>query len=378
MSIYRPKGSPYYHYDFQIRGHRFFGTAKTADKREAKRVEEDERKKAKQTVVDLARAKNAPLNMDAAAGRYWQEVGRHHAGADTTWVNLERLIGYFGKEKRLVDITSDDVAKMVAWRRGHKVDRHRKRASEIEDPLVSPATVNRSTVEPLKKLLNRAKNVWKLRLDHEIEWKQHKLAEPEERVRELHPEEADRLAAETRVDYEPFFAFKEASGLRLAECFLQWPDVKWSTGIIERIGKGGKVVRVVMSTRIREILLPLRGQHPENVFTYICQKASRGSGRVVGQRYPLTYSGVKSYHRRRRKRAKVDDFRLHDYRHDRATKVLRETGNLKVVQKLLNHRSIKTTVKYAHVLDDDLRAAQDRVDESRKKSRNDREDKKTA
>ena len=63
------------------------------------------------------------------------------------------------------------------------------------------------------------------------------------------------------------------------------------------------------------------------------------------------------------------DFRFHDFRHDFATKLLRETGNLKLVQKALNHADITTTARYAHVLDEDVAAALSQVAKSRKKSR---------
>ena len=58
-----------------------------------------------------------------------------------------------------------------------------------------------------------------------------------------------------------------------------------------------------------------------------------------------------------RAKAGVKDFRFHDYRHDFGTKLLRETGNLKLVQKALNHRDIKSTLRYAHVLDEDVATA---------------------
>ena len=63
------------------------------------------------------------------------------------------------------------------------------------------------------------------------------------------------------------------------------------------------------------------------------------------------------------------DFRFHDFRHDFGTKLLRETGNLKLVQRALNHADIKTTTRYAHVLDQEVAAAMESVAESRKKSR---------
>jgi len=52
----------------------------------------------------------------------------------------------------------------------------------------------------------------------------------------------------------------------------------------------------------------------------------------------------------------VENFRFHDTRHTAATRVLR-ASNLKVAQRLLGHADIATTTKYAHALDDDIRAA---------------------
>jgi site-specific recombinase XerD len=55
--------------------------------------------------------------------------------------------------------------------------------------------------------------------------------------------------------------------------------------------------------------------------------------------------------------------------HDFGTKLLRETGYLKLVQRALNHADIKTTTRYAHVIDAKVAKAMERVEESRNKSR---------
>jgi integrase len=351
MSVYKPKGSTNYRYDFWLKGHRFFGDTQTANRREAEAIERLAREKAKGEV-----AASTSLRLDDVAGRYWQEVGQHHAGADNTWRQIERLIEYFGKDKLLTDITGDDVAKLVAWRRGHRVRK----------ALISPFTVN-DTTEQLKKLFTRAK-IWGIQFKQEPRWRDHWLQEPQERVRELVGDEGDRIDAATRDDYAPFLAFAKASGLRLRECLLRWPEVNWQTGRIVRQGKGGKRVTVQITPTIRAILWPLQGHHAEHVFTYVAERTREG--RIKGQRYPLTYSGVKTAWRRLRRRADIAGFRFHDFRHDLATKLLRETGNLKLVQKALNHASLKTTVRYAHVLDDEVAEALERVAKSRKTSHN--------
>lgn len=51
------------------------------------------------------------------------------------------------------------------------------------------------------------------------------------------------------------------------------------------------------------------------------------------------------------------EFVPHVLRHTRATMSLSKTKNLAVVQKLLGHANIKTTLRYAKVLDEDLLAA---------------------
>lgn len=163
MSVYKHKGSPFYHFDFQLKGNRFHGSTGCTNKREADEFERDERERAKR---EIRQSPTVSTQLDYVAGRYWSEIGQHHAGADTTWRDIERLIGYFGAAKLLTEIGDDDVAKLVAWRRGHRVKDHRKRIPKDAPPLplVSNATVNRSTTEVLKKLFTRAK-AWGIRFD---------------------------------------------------------------------------------------------------------------------------------------------------------------------------------------------------------------------
>ena len=370
MSVYKPKGSPFYHFDFQWRGDRFHGSTGETERRKAEAVEDAEKKRAK--ARKAAQSGTVSLKLDDIAARYWEEVGRHHAGHRDTWAALERLVDYFGPGKLITEITDDDVARLVAWRRGHRVTRRRKKKPAKDaplPPLVSNATVNRSCTEVLKKLFTRAK-MWGVRFDHEPDWKKHWLPEPIERVRELVGGERQRLEAATRADHGPFFSFAHASGLRLRECLLRWPEVDWTARQIRKTGKGGKLVTVPITPSIEAILRPLEGHHDEFVFTYVARRTRKEKGLVKGRRYPLTYAGAKAAWKRLRKRAGVVDFRFHDFRHDVGTKLLRQTGNLKLVQKALNHGDIKVTTKYAHVLDDEVATALEALQKRDGESRN--------
>ncbi|SHH32108.1 tyrosine-type recombinase/integrase [Bradyrhizobium erythrophlei] len=369
MSIWKPKNSSFYRYDFWLGGSRFHGPTECTTRKEAKAIEAVEREKAKALVKAIKRSR-ASLLIDDVAARLWNDRAQYDVDSEATSTNLARLVNYFGKSTPLTDIDHAKAKQMVAWRRGHRVTRRGKLTKEEKDalPLITNSTVNRSTIAVLRRLFSFAKDEG-AQFEHEPKWTELFLPEPEERVRELQDGEAAAFDEAMRDDYGPFFAFVRASGLRLKECVtLRWSEVNFGTRQIVRIGKGGRRVVFPITDSIRDILWPLQGQHPESVFTYVAVYGNKRLKRVRGQRYPLTYSGAKSAWQVMRALAGVKDFRFHDFRHDFGTKVLRDTGNLKLAQKALNHRDIKSTLRYAHVLDEDVAAAVERVAKSQKKS----------
>jgi integrase len=362
VSVYRKINSPFYHFDFQLERRRFLGSTGCTTRKEAEKFEAVEREKAKALVKAMKRAA-ASLLIDDVADRLWTQSAQHDAGADATSKNLARLVEFFGKTTPLTEIDHNAAKRMVAWRRGHRI-------KDREDaPLISNATVNRSATKMLQRLFTFAKSEGAV-FEHEPKWAELLLKEPEERVRELQDDEAERLEDAMRDDYAPFFEFVRASGMRQAECVtLRWSEVNFGTRQIVRLGKGGRRVTFPITETVREILFPLQGHHAEFVFTYSAVYGNKRVGIVRGQRYPLTLSGVKARWQRMRAKAGVTGFRFHDFRHDFGSKLLRETGNVKLVQKALNHRDIKSTLRYAHVLDDDVAAGIEKIAKSRTKPR---------
>jgi hypothetical protein len=154
MSIYKRDGQETYSFDFQVRGRRFSGNTEATSKKVALDVERNEKAKAKADIEAEKRTGNGPLLLRYAAGRNWQEVGQYHRDHKGTHHAMDLLIKCFGPNKRLDEIGDGDVAALVAWRRQHTVKGRGKKP-------VSNATVNRSVVEPLRKLFIRAKTVWR-------------------------------------------------------------------------------------------------------------------------------------------------------------------------------------------------------------------------
>ena len=112
MSVYKPKNSPFYHFDFQYRGDRFCGSTQKTEKRAAEAIEREERERAKAAAKV---ATHGTMTLDHAAQRYWHEIAQHQVGADNTKHDLAFLIDHFGKEQRLErlrELQHDEAARL--------------------------------------------------------------------------------------------------------------------------------------------------------------------------------------------------------------------------------------------------------------------------
>ena len=94
----------------------------------------------------------------------------------------------------------------------------------------------------------------------------------------------------------------------------------------------------------------------------------RGIARVEGNRWVIAGrrpgSRVASLHYPWgliRKQAGLDDVRLHDLRHSFASGGLLVGEGLPMIGKLLGHSQVQTTARYAHLADDPVKAAADRI-----------------
>ncbi len=345
----------------------FLGSTRTKSKRDALKFEADVREQARKDIAAARKSGNGPLTLDIAADRYWLEIGQHHANSDTTWTNLARLVSRLGKDKRMDAITDADVASLVAWRRSQTV--HGRTADKDGQPVptISPATVNRSTTMLLKAIFSRAKRTWRYQFPAEPNWRDHMLKEPKERVRELDAEEANALDAAVRDDFAPWFEFARLSARRRNETLIRWSDVNIFAKRITTTGKGGALISTPITRQSRK-----SSKSARDTTRPLFSPSFAAAAQRTGERQALSDHGRGRENAMAAPEGESQGRRLpfHDIRHDVATKLLRATGNLKLVQRALNHADIKTTTKYAHVLDDEVAAALEHIANPRKKSRN--------
>lgn len=331
MSTYKPKNSPYYHYDFQFRGQRFTGSTGCTGKRAADQFEARERQKAA-----LPSTARPPITLDEAAGLY-----EEHAQSLPSWPTIEymtlALVEGLGAKRLLSQISQRELQIHISKRRHNR----------------SNASVNRE-VENARAIWMRAK---KARYDvgETPEWKALFLKVTKKPPRIADDSEEKRLFLAMAGDAFDVVKFALHSGWRKAEVIgLRWADLDLHRGIARTRIKGGDTVERPLD----ETLVALIANQPKVgpfVFTYVCRKSR--AKRRKGQRYPMTITALRTRWAEAKEAAEIEGLRFHDLRHTAATRMLRATGNLAAVSKALQHTNIKTTQRYAHVLEEDVRNA---------------------
>ncbi|CAI2717502.1 tyrosine-type recombinase/integrase [Nitrospina watsonii] len=163
------------------------------------------------------------------------------------------------------------------------------------------------------------------------------------RVRYLKPEEEKRLFAELdkRGDWlKSVVIIARETGLRLSNiCNLTWDQVDLFKRAIEiEHTKNGNPVWIPLSDAVYQELKTLnkvRNLKIDRVFWIDGRGLHRG---WVGLAF-----------RRLCKRAKVENFRFHDLRHDFCSRLVQAGQPLQVVAELAGHTNITTTQRYAHL-----------------------------
>lgn len=375
MSVFKVRKSPYYQFDFQIKGFRFSGSTKCRNERDAEEVERQKRAEAERIIKEHTATKRKPLTLQTACERWWDEVGRHGNDPDLKRA-LEWLWEQIGPQVMLHDITDDIVTQAIEARRACVMKAGRdEKGKQLYRP-VSPRTINKTVPSLLSRVMNRARKNWNAIILNPPEWSNHYLPVPKRPIREITPAEDARLDEVESQEYCQLREVAEIMGFRRKELLLQWPQVDFELGIIRIIGKGGVPAILPMPRRVYEILWSLRGNHKLWVFTFVAQRTRvcpiTKTKFIRGQRYPMTYFGIGTNRRRKWSKAGVDA-RLHDTRHTTGMRTLRTTGNLKLAQRLLRHTDIKTTAKfYTDANLNDLREGLEATigyTESQKKSR---------
>jgi integrase len=309
------------------------------------------------TNLGLAREVESKLKVDAARGEHqlrkkvaptlsevwekyqpWAEAHKPKSFATDKGYYKKHLEQRFGN-KRLDSICPFDVERlMLAMKKGKS-----KRGTPY-----SPTTI-RHVVVLLSRLYSIAET-WGMH-NHHNPCRKVKKPELNNQVTEfLTDEELNRLMATLSAwgnwASASFVLFLLYTGLRRGELFkIKWSDIDIHRKTITlRDPKGKKDTTLPLSDKAVDILLNI----PKEYDTPFVFYGKNGQQRV-------DFSGP---WKRIRKAARLPvSFRLHGLRHHFASALVTAGADLFTVSKLLTHKDVKTTQRYAHLGDQALRDA---------------------
>ena len=220
----------------------------------------------------------------------------------------------------------------------------------------TPYQANR-TLGVLSKMMNLAE-LWELRPDGSNPCRHVKRFKEEKRERFLSDEEYQRLGAALKEIEQERSETPSAiaairllmlTGCRLSEIQkLRWEHVDLDAGELRLLDTktGAKVVHLgdPAVTVLRTLNRP------------------KDNPWVIAGRKPGSHlTDLQHPWRRIRKRAGLDDVRIHDLRHSFASGGLLVGEGLPMIGKLLGHTQVQTTARYAHLANDPVKSAANRI-----------------
>jgi integrase len=301
------------------------------------------------------------LTIADLAERYLTEhVVRQAADAqrDIRSVFNRHVLPAWGRRKA-ADITTSDVDALLSQiakgrARPHKAKTKKKRAKLLAGARPTPIHANR-VGSMLRKMFNLAIR-WGVRSDNPATAF---IRNPElARERFLAKDEIERLTAELTRDGNARMAnvirLLMLTGARRGEVLnARWDQFDLDLGVWVKPAATTKQRRLHRAPLAQAAVHLLRtihaGADPACIWVF--------PGDAPGK--PL--QEIKRYWCRVRRAAGLQDVRLHDLRHTFASLLVSGGMTLPMIGKLLGHTQTQTTLRYAHLYDDPLRAGLDQV-----------------
>ena len=138
------------------------------------------------------------------------------------------------------------------------------------------------------------------------------------------------------------------TGMRKSEILgLKWSQIDFKNDFIEVLKtKSGKARKIPISDRLNKAL-------KENLLT------SKSEYVFTNPETNKPYIDIKKAFSTVLKKANIKKFRFHDLRHTVATRMVESGADLVVVQEILGHSNIQTTMRYAHPVPENKKRAID-------------------
>lgn len=343
MGIYKDKKSPYWLYDFTVKGTRFRGSTEAVKKTEAQAVYDGLRRK-----ILLGETQKEQMTLSQAFARYWLDYGKFQKSSISTKSHIRHILKYFGERLYLHEIGQNELEKYISYCRTEKYKKviwsHRlQEMVETEsEKKTSAASVNRR-ISAFQSMHRRARDSWKVDTQA-IDFKGLKLAEPEPQNNTLTNDEAQALLDAAPKHMKDFLMLALFTGFRKANILeLKGSQIDMQKRLITVYGKSrkekGKLIAVPMVDELFRYIIAGKLHERENVITY--------KGQPVRD--------IKTSFNRLCTKTIGRKIRIHDLRHTFGTWLYERTGDLKLVKDVLHHADIRTSLRYTHTTKDSQR-----------------------
>lgn len=161
--------------------------------------------------------------------------------------------------------------------------------------------------------------------------------------------------------FEPLIRFAYKTGLRKTEIIkLKWAHVDLKNNLISVVaGKGGKSRTVVFDKELKTILEDWKKsvRYKKDRYVFESPESTNNNSKPLGSDTPS-----KNFKTFVINAGLGDSIHFHSLRHTAATNYLKAGYDLVEVQKLMGHSEISVTVRYVHLVPDDLKAKAKELD----------------
>ncbi len=320
MAVYRKNNGKYY-CQFQINGeriHRLCVGATTI--KEAEKIENALKYKLQQQQNGIIPREPKKIKLKTIIQLYdeYAKINKKSYGRDA----FTKYIGeYFGRGTYTNEITIEKIEKFKEWLKTERESTN--------------STINKY-LAALSKMFNLGINN-KLLKENPVS-KVKKFKEDNHRIRYLTKDEEKRLFKNIDELYpylRPLVVCALQTGMRRGEIFkLKWSNIDFDYNFIELLEtKSGKSRKIPISDTLMEIL---NKQSRTNEYVFINQETGK------------PYVDIKNSFHTVLEKANIENFKFHDLRHTVGTRLVEKGTPLPVVQELLGHAKISTTMRYVH------------------------------
>lgn len=278
------------------------------------------------------------MTINEACSQFWEENGQFQR-SNAIDERLRTLVDFFHENTLLSQIDEPAVNRFV----------------QIKRRKLKPATVNRY-LQDLSSVLHKARDVWKVKTNVVSVYK-FLLKTPKENVKFFEPEEIDELIKRAPEHLKKIILVALYTGLRKSNVLsLRWEQVDFKNNLIsvkvkDCTTEDGRAFTIPIIPKLKEVLDEIPRSKDGFVFHY--------NGKPIKD---IKKSWTSLFEAKFDKDGKCVQNEIayrnfHTLRHTCGTWIYRKTKDLRVVQKVLGHSDIKTTLKYAHVVMDEERRA---------------------